>query len=455
MLALILATVVAGLGTSIANVVLPDAAEYFGVQSSHVQWSTMAYLLAVALLIVPIGKIADAIGRVRVLLYGIALFSVAALVAGAASSLTVLIVGRAFQGAGGAAMTALTVALIRQSVPAHQVGRAMGTMGSSMAAGMALGPAFGGFLVSQYGWRAVFFAMAVLGLLSGLGVLADIARFREPGLVRKPIRMDWAGLALLGITAGAYAMALTGPVSGPLRVVFLVLTVGGAVAFVIVERAVVEPLIDFRELVSLKVLPEFGLALLGALIMMVFTVVPPFFLVEGLDLTSSSMGLVMAIAPVLGMLAGVPAGGLVDRFGSKRVTGVGLGLMALASVFLATLPLVWAVVGFVCGAVFLTPGNQLFMAANNTSVMRRAPSQHQGRIAGMLNLSRNLGSVAGTATGSVVYDVVVSRAASSAAVSETVLDPPFFGQLAAFSSSAAAGAIALILWAVFVRRRAT
>jgi MFS family permease len=189
--------------------------------------------------------------------------------------------------------------------------------------------------------------------------------------------------------------------------------------------------------------------------MMVFTVVPPFFLVEGLDLTSSSMGLVMAIAPVLGMLAGVPAGGLVDRFGSKRVTGVGLGLMTLASVFLATLPLVWAVVGFVCGAVFLTPGNQLFMAANNTSVMRRAPSQHQGRIAGMLNLSRNLGSVAGTATGSVVYDVVVSRAASSAAVSETVLDPPFFGQLAAFSSSAAAGAIALILWAVFVRRRAT
>lgn len=88
MLALILATVVAGLGTSIANVALPDAAEYFGVQSSHVQWSTMAYLLAVALLIVPIGKIADAIGRVRVLLDGIALFSVAALVAGAASSLT-------------------------------------------------------------------------------------------------------------------------------------------------------------------------------------------------------------------------------------------------------------------------------------------------------------------------------------------------------------------------------
>ena len=441
--ALALTTVVAGLGTSIANVALPAAARHFDVPSSQVQWSTLAYLLAVTLLIVPIGKIADAVGRVRVLLGGIALFSVAAAVAGLAPSLTVLIVGRAFQGVGGAAMSALTVALVRQSVPPGKVGRAMGTMGSSMAAGMALGPAFGGFLVTQFGWRAVFFVMAALGVVSGLGVLADLARFRQPGLARGRVRLDWIGLALLAVGAGSYAMALTGPVSTTARLALLVLAAVVAVVFVVVERRLADPLVDVHELVQLKVLPEFGLALLGSLIMMVFTVVPPFFLVEGLGLADSQMGLVMAIAPLLGMVAGVPAGGLVDRFGSRRITAAGLSLMTLASVLLGTLPAVLGVAGFVMGAVLLTPGNQLFMAANNTSVMRRAPGAHQGRVAGMLNLARNLGSVGGTALGSMLYDSAVAGADGTGAA---LVDAAFSGQQWAFAASAAAGAVALSIW---------
>ena len=127
-----------------------------------------AYLLAITTLIVGIGRLGDSFGRRRLLLAGIALFTLASALRGAAPTLGLLVAARALQGAGAAAMLALTVAMVGETVPKASMGSAMGLLGTMSAVGTALGPSLGGVLIATFGWRALFLANLPLGLLAFL-----------------------------------------------------------------------------------------------------------------------------------------------------------------------------------------------------------------------------------------------------------------------------------------------
>jgi len=144
------------LGTSIANVSLPTLAAAFGAGFQSVQWIVLAYLLAVTSLIVGVGRLGDIIGRRRLLLAGIVVFAMASVVCGFAGTLWLLIAARAAQGIGAAAMMALTMAFVGQTVPKDQTGCAMDLLGTTSAIGTALGPSLGGVLIAAFGWRAIF-----------------------------------------------------------------------------------------------------------------------------------------------------------------------------------------------------------------------------------------------------------------------------------------------------------
>ena len=127
------------LDTSIANVGLPTLAQAFGASFQSVQWIVLTYLLAITTLIVSVGRLGDMVGRRRLLLWGIGLFTVASLLCGLAPSLWILVAARAVQGIGAAMMMALTIALIGETVPAPRLGSAMGLLGTMSAIGTALG----------------------------------------------------------------------------------------------------------------------------------------------------------------------------------------------------------------------------------------------------------------------------------------------------------------------------
>ena len=143
-----LAMLLSSLGTSIANVGLPTFARAFNASFQAVQWIVIAYLLAVTTLIVSVGRLGDVIGRRRLLLAGIALFTVASIVCGGAPALWLLIAARAAQGLGAAIMMALTMAFVGEMVPKSKTGSAMGLLGSMSAIGTALGPSLGGVLIA-------------------------------------------------------------------------------------------------------------------------------------------------------------------------------------------------------------------------------------------------------------------------------------------------------------------
>ena len=111
----------------------------------------------------------------------------------------------------------------------------------------------------------------------------------------------------------------------------------------------------------------------------------------------------MSVGPVISIFTGIPAGRIVDRAGAPLVAAAGLAAMAAGSFALATLPHLFGIAGYVAAIIVLTPGYQLFQAANNTMVMMDVPEDRRGVISGLLSLSRNLGLVTGASAMGAVF----------------------------------------------------
>ncbi|OEJ34765.1 MFS transporter [Streptomyces subrutilus] len=411
--ALSLSALLSSLGTSIANVGLPTLAQAFDASFQQVQWIVLAYLLALTTLVVSAGRLGDLIGRRRLLLAGILLFTVASVLCGAAPSLWLLIAARAAQGVGAAVMMALTMALVGGTVPKARTGSAMGLLGTMSAVGTALGPSLGGVLISGFGWRAIFLVNLPLGILTLLlahrHLPADL-----PGRPAGGARFDHVGTLLLASTLAAYALAMTlgRGGSGPLGAGLLAAAACGAVLFVRAEARVASPLIRPRALRDPGLGGSLAMSVLVSTVMMATLVVGPFHLARGLGLHEALVGLVMSAGPLAAALTGVPAGRLADRFGGPRTTVAGLAAMAAGAGALSMLPASSGVTGYLAPMVVVTAGYAVFQTANNTAVMADVPANRRGVVSGLLNLSRNLGLV----TGASVMGAVFAGASATADV---------------------------------------
>ncbi len=356
--ALALPTLLSALGTSVASVALPTLAHAFGASFRAVQWIVLAYLLAVTTLVVGAGRLGDLLGRRRLLLAGLALFTGASLLAGLAPTLGLLVAARAAQGLGAAAMMAMTMALVGETVPAAGAGTAMGVLGATSAVGTALGPSLGGALIAGAGWRAPFLVLVPPGALA-----LWLAHRHLP-----PERADSRRAAMPSIVP---AMLRDRALRASLAANALVSTV-----------------------------------------MMATLVVGPFYLARALGLAPALVGLTLSIGPLVSAAAGVPAGRLADRVGARRASVVGLGAMAAGAALLAALPATLGVPGYAAPIAMVTVGYALFQTGNNTAVMADVGADRRGVVAGLLGLSRNLGLVSGAS----VMGAVFARASGAADV---------------------------------------
>lgn len=374
----------ASLGTSIANIALPTLASTFAAPIHHIQWVVVAYLVTLTVFALIAGRLGDVYGRRRMLATGLALFSCASLLCGLASELWFLIAARALQGMGAAFLMVLTIALVRDTSGSTGTGRVMGLLGTMSAVGTALGPALGGLLIAAGGWQAVFFVLVPIGLFA-------------------------AGL------------------------VFQVLPPGRP------EQKV--PMMSVSTSRSKDLARRLTANLLVATVMMTTLVVGPFYLSLALNLPATMVGLVMSIGPVLSILTGVPSGRLVDFAGARKVATFGLIGLVAGTLALSVLPGFLGLAGYITAIVLLTPGYQLFQAANNTLVMADAREDQRGVISGWLSLSRNLGLVAGASLMAAVFSFGVGASAMEDATSSSILS----GMRLAFSMAGVLMLAALLI----------
>ncbi len=392
------------LDTSIANAGLPTLAQAFTASFQAVQWIVLAYLLAITTLIVSVGRLGDIIGRRRLLLVGISLFTVASLLCGVAPTLWLLIAARAAQGLGAAIMMALTVALVGETVPKEKTGSAMGLLGTMSAIGTTLGPSLGGILIDGFGWRTIFLVNVPLGLLNYFLAHHYLTVDPRRAGTNRP-NFDNVGTLLLALTLTAYALSMTiGRGSfGRLNLVLLSAAICGVVLFWLAEARAPSPLIQLAMLQNPVLTAGLTVSTLVSTVMMATLVVGPFYLSLALGLPAALVGLVLSCGPLVAALTGVPAGRIVDRFGSQRMIMVGLIGMATGSVILSVMSARFGIAGYVAPIVVITSGYALFQAANNTSVMTDLRPDQRGVTSGMLSLSRNLGLITGASVMGAVF----------------------------------------------------
>ncbi|WP_030293626.1 MFS transporter [Streptomyces katrae] len=398
-----LSMLLSSLGTSTANVGLPTLAQVFSASFQQVQWIVLAYLLAITTLIVSVGRLGDMIGRRRLLLSGISLFTVASVLCGLAPTLWLLIAARAAQGLGAATMMALTMAFVGETVPKARTGSAMGLLGTMSSIGTALGPSLGGLLLAGPGWRAIFLVNAPLGVLA-----LFLARSLPPDRRDEKSgrgRFDHVGTLLLALTLGAYALAMTvGRGSfGPLGIVLLLAALLGVGLFVRAEARAASPLIRLAVFRDPLLSASLGTSALVSTVMMTTLVVGPFYLSRALGLGEALVGLVLSVGPLVAALTGVPAGRIADRFGAQRMTVAGLAGVAVGCGALSLTPVTLGVAGYIVPLVVTTAGYAVFQTANNTAVMADVGPDQRGVISGVLNLSRNLGLVTGASVMGAVF----------------------------------------------------
>ncbi|MCE4057771.1 MFS transporter [Pseudomonas sp. Au-Pse12] len=391
-----LAMLMPSLDTSIANAALPSLARTLEASFAQVQWIVLAYLLAITTLIASAGRLGDQLGRRRVLLGGIALFTLASLCCGLAPGLGWLLAARALQGLGAAVMLALSMALVGDALPKARTGAAMGWLGSMSALGTTLGPALGGLILAGLGWRWMFLVNVPLGLLALLLAWRCLPADRP---VASASAFDVPGTVLLALSLGAYALALTlgERVLAPLNLGLLAVGVAGGVLLVRVERRAAAPLFQPALLRRPQLRRSLWLSLLVSTVIMTTLVVGPFYLSRGLGLDTLAVGLSLSLGPLVATLCGAPAGRLVDRYGARPLSRLGvLGLCGGLSL-LALLPLSLGLVGYLLALALVTASYALFQAANNSLVMLDVAPQQRGLTAGLLSLSRNLGLISGAA----------------------------------------------------------
>ncbi|WP_431277025.1 MDR family MFS transporter [Leifsonia poae] len=336
---LMVTMLLASLDQTIFSTALPTiVGELNGVD--HMLWVTTAYILASTIMLPVYGKLGDLIGRKGLFIGAIALFIVGSVIGGMSQDMTWLIVGRAVQGLGGGGLMILSNAIIADVVPARERGKYMGVMGGVFALSSVAGPLLGGWFTESIGWRWAFWMNIPLGILA---IVSAVVFLRLPKKEQRLPRLDFAGMGLLAIASTSLVLVTTwgGTTYDWDSAVILSLiaaTVVAAIAFVMVERKAVEPIMPLKlfkdrnfNLTTIAGL-IIGIAMFGAL-----AYLPTYLqMVTGANATQAGLLMIPMMAALL--VTSIISGQLVSKTGRyKWLPIVGTAIVAVALVLLSTM----------------------------------------------------------------------------------------------------------------------
>ena len=394
------------------NIALPLIADYFSTDIPTAQWVTLGYILSTSVMLMPMGRLSDMIGRKKVYVGCFLMFVSGASIGGSAQSFPVLVAAKIFQGIAGAGVQANGMAMVADVFSERERGKAIGLYMTVIGTGSVSGPIVGGFLVSGLGWRSVFFASVPVGFLALAAALAILRGGRPAGTKSgRMMSFDWLGASLSSGALVSFLLAITNAHrlgwSAPMIIVGLLLAPVLLGAFLWWERRAAEPILDLgffgNRVFSLGVSARF-LSFLGS--SAVFFLMP-FYLVQGLGYPASQAGLMM-VPGSLGMaLLGPISGRIADRVGTKWPSMVGIAMSASAMFIFSQLTVASPPVHVVAGMLLSGSGMGIFISSNSSSILSTLGREKYGIASAFLNLTRTSANVTGIAIATTIVTLAM------------------------------------------------
>jgi EmrB/QacA subfamily drug resistance transporter len=404
----------AGLDTRIVLIGLPTIAESLQTDLETLLWVTQGYQIAITIGLLFLGRLTDIFGRVKIYNLGFAIFTVGSGLCFFAQTGEQLIIFRVIQGAGAAMLIANSVALIADATPAQELGFALGTNQIAFTLGAVLGLTVGGVLIDTTGWRYIFLMNVPIGIF---GTLWAHLRLREIAKTEKRWSFDYLGLLLFTTSLTTLLLVISlltmAAIDNIEATIFFAIGLATFAGFLYVEPRTAQPLLDMRlfkiRLFSAGNISQFlyslGFGSLSLIIILYFQ------LIRGFDaLTAGILFLPLDVAFVT---IGPISGRLSDRYGTRGLATLGMGIgtvgyVALAFLLTATTSLVQVEIIL----IILGLGLGLFSSPNISSVMGSVPADRRGVASAVRATLFNTGNVVSIAlvayiiTTAIPYQVV-------------------------------------------------
>jgi EmrB/QacA subfamily drug resistance transporter len=423
----------------IVGVALPTISREFSIDLQSVKWLVLIYLVVTTFLLPVVGLLGKRFGETRIFIagYAICIVGTTACAMAPESNFWLLVAARAAQAVGSACIYALFGALVVRTVPSRYRGLGFGLTGASVAISLVVAPILGGILLHYLSWPWVFWIQLPVQLAGLILSAMVLPRRHAPALVKFPMLniLSWLGVVCgLVLFVEAFSkglwrefMPLTGAV-----------TLAAIVAFGLTERAR-HKLFDF----SLFSIRAFGLGSLGLLLLntglFIFMLFTPFLLEDYMGLNQRQMGMYLAIAPLVTLIAAPAAGRLSDRIGYRLLVVLAFGCAVGGYSALALLGAQGSVPMIIGGLVLLGLAGGMFNAPAMSAMMGSVSELQRTQASSLGSLMRNLGFLAGTSLGSLAFSLLILNiggremmiAARTAELAEAVPGPEFAAAYAA------------------------
>jgi EmrB/QacA subfamily drug resistance transporter len=410
--------------TSAVTILLPTMSEDVGTPVATLQWAVTGYMLVGAAVIVTSGALGDVLGRRRVFLAGLLLFVASCALIALSSSGAGIIAGRMIQGAAGSTILACGMSLL--SVAASGAGqmKAITIWGAASAAGAAAGPLIGGVLVDLSGWQGLFWIDAAIAAAC---IPLTILKVEESGDPKRSKSIDFLGTILIAVVLVPLVLALSeggdwGWASAK-TLGCLVVSIVGAVLFVVVEGRVAAPLVDLK-LLRNQVLVGATLAILivaGTINSLMYVLSLYFQNPDGFGMSALEAG-VATLPAAAAMIVITPfITPIAVKIGTRMAIVAGFGLAAVGFAVLAFVESSWTYAYFVVPLVVLSAGLGLSNGPASSASTSAVPADQVGQASGISNMARYIGgSLFVAATATVYNSATVNSARGGASASDAL-----------------------------------
>ena len=397
---------------SILNVAIPTLVKELGATNSQLQWMVDSYTLVFAGLLLTAGSLGDRFGRLGALQIGMAVFGIGSLASALIDTPNQLIGTRALMGIGGALIMPATLSIITNVFPPEERGKAIGMWAAIAGVATALGPISGGFLIEHFYWGSIFLVnlpIVAFALLAGRALIPTSKDPSKPAL--DPVGALLSIVGLVALVYGIIQAPENGWTSGTTLTAFA-FGVGVLAAFGVWEARTASPMLD----TSFFKNPRFTAASAGIMLLF-FAMFGSIFLQTQylqfvMDYSALEAGIRLLPMAIVMMLVAPNSPRLVERWGTKRVVGLGLSISTLALLLMASVPAdhisYWGDVAWRLMAFALGMG--LTMGPATESIMGSLPRSKAGVGSAMNDTTRQVGGALGVAIiGSVMSSTFGNR----------------------------------------------
>lgn len=374
---------------SATNLSIPDMSADFGVGAAAVGWIVTAYMLPVAALSVPFGRIADITGRKKIIVWGIAIFTIGSFASGAAVSFQMIIATRVFQAVGAAMIFATNHAILISEFPGSERGRVLGYALAATYTGLSAGPVLGGIINHSFGWRTIFFLTGAAGIIV---IVEAIRRLPDRKSTLEKAGFDRTGnfLYVMMILLTIYGLNRFSDSRGAIALVAAGIVLG--VVFVKKELKEESPLVNVRLFAGNM---SYTLSNMAALLNYAATYAIGYLLSIYLQViqgfSSQTAGIILIVQPLLMAVFSPYMGRLSDRISPYKLATAGMGLCAVSLALLSFINTGTSVAVIVVILCFAGCGFALFSSPNTNAVMSCVDKSSYGVASSVLSTMRNIG----------------------------------------------------------------